>query len=201
MQLESYQDRREARLADLRRGGGRMLGGGGSLGAAPPPLPLPLTAAPDSHGPVARPGTTEAQPAAVRLHATDSPSSVFSRWPQRLASRAALGSVGTLMAEPVSLPSVPATTAFVEAGVESEAVLQPHTALAGELQEHHQDDSAADEAVDAASASGDGVDAESPSGVEEDGTAVNACKALLYAAANAVLFGVARLLHGTFTSY
>ena len=54
---------------------------------------------------------------------------------------------------------------------------------------------------DATSASADGVGTATTSDDEEDSTAVNACKALLYAAANAVLFGVARLLHGTFTSY
>ena len=75
----------------------------------------------------------------------------------------------------------------------SEAQAQPLAAFAMEE---------AGRTADTSSGSSDFQDADAASdGEEGDGAAVNVCKALLYAAANAVLFGIARLLHGTFTSY
>jgi len=183
VQPGSSQDRREARLADLRRGGGRVPGGRSPRRVPPPPLPLPaaMMAAPRMHFPAARPALNQLGVNWPRP--VGSPLPVLRRRLQREASRAALSPAGSLADESVSLPASPTTANPADAAGSSEPEAQPRAAFAREE---------AGRTADTASGSGD---------VQDDGAAVSACKALLYAAANAVLFGVARLLHGTFTSY
>ena len=106
-----------------------------------------------------------------------------------------------MMAEPVNSQSDLGMAGLIEAGGRSDAEIQPHAAVASESQEPSQTDSVDVGTINAASTPASDEDVASGSDTEEDRTAVNACKALLYAAANAVLFGIARLLHGTFTSY
>jgi len=192
VQPGSGQDRREARLADLRRSGGRVPGGGSPRRVPPPPLPLPagMTAAPRLHSPTARPALHQLGVLWPRPLGGAPP--LLRRRLQRAASSAALSPAGSLADETLSLPASPTMANPADAAGSIEAQAEPHAAFAREE---------AGRTADSASGSSDVQDAEAASDGEDDGAAVSACKALLYAAANAVLFGVARLLHGTFTSY
>ena len=191
-QLESYQDRREARLADLRRGGGRLPDGGGHRSAAAAPLPLP---------PMTLGASAIAVPPARQQHGTAAGLVTLSPDPALTRGSGNVSRDGPLPAAsnvPVTVPA-----AVWMAAPEADA------ARAREHEIHVADEAPAVDLLhggsvdldDAVSASGDGHVTAATSDNEEDSTAINACKALLYAAANAVLFGTARLLHGTFTSY
>ena len=153
------------------------------------PLPASMTAAPRC---------PSAQPARHQLgviwpRPVGIPPPLLRRRSQRAASPAVLSPAGSLADETVSLLASPTAAIPADAADGSEARAQPYPVSASE---------GAGRPADAAYlGSGDDQDAAAASDGEDDGTAVNACKALVYAAANAVLFGAARLLHGTFTSY
>ena len=197
VQPGSSQDRREARLADLRRGGGRVPGRGGPRRAAPQPLPLPTSMTGPPRPQAALPPPSHL--GVVWPHPVSSPPPLLRQRPQRAASPAALSPAGSLADETVRLPAT--STSPADAADSSEAQAQPHRVLARHLREPHLPGHETGSTAEVDMSSSNDDDNEAASNGEDDGAAVNACKALLYAAANAVLFGVARLLHGTFTSY